>query len=149
METPNYKMVIITSAIVIGLSLVILILLTVLGAIAGWGSFFADLLLIGQLVTILGGMVLPAVVLVLSFLGQKKYANDQPKTKTFALINITILGVALVIAVIWLFATFALIDEDFIGFYIGLIVCIVGSIGLLAYGLLLELQYLLKVKPSK
>jgi hypothetical protein len=147
METPNYKMLIIISAITIGLGAVILILLAALWATAEW--VFEDLLRLSQFVTVVGGMVLPGVVLVLNFLGQKKYANDQPKTKMFALINITIIGVTLVIAIIWLFATISLIDESYIGFYIGIIICIVGSIGMFAIGLILELQYLLKVKTSK
>jgi len=147
METPNYKMVMITSAIVIGLSALILILINALWIAADWSR--NELLFLSQLVTIIGGMVLPGVVLLLSFLGQRKYASDKAKTKIIALINVTTIGVALAIAVMWLIATINLIAETYIGFYIGIIVCIVGSIAMLAYSLILEIQYLLQAKSSK
>ncbi len=143
---PIYKMVIIASVIVIGLSALILILLKALWVVADWS--FTELWLLSQTVTIIGGMVLPAVVLVLSLLCQKKYANDKTKTKIFALINGTIIGVALALAAIWLFFTIELIEESYIGFYIGIIVCIAGSIGMFAYSLILELQYLLLAKST-
>jgi hypothetical protein len=140
-DAPNYKMVIIASAIVIVLSALILILLGGLWVTADWSV--NELLLTAVLITVIGGMALPATVLLLSFLGLKKYSNDKPKTKFFGLINTTIIGIALLIAVTWLFFTIELIAEAYLGFYIGIIICIAGSIGLLTFCLISEIKYLI------
>lgn len=147
MESPNYKMINIAAIIVIGLSAAIVILLNVLWVVADWGDM--ELLALSSSVTILGGMVLPAVVVVLNLLGQKKYADNTRQTNIFALINVTILGVSSVIAVVWFFVTIELIAESYIGFYIGILICIGASIGLLVYGIILEIQYLLQARSSK